>query len=155
MDYRNQDHQIPNWWILAALIITFILGIIVGVSRTQAQSSAVMKGYIDGVYKTYTTTADYNLSEDGRSLDVMIGADTICFDVMVEKMTILNDSVIRTEYQLNKNSVFIIEPAYESGNYIGDYCKMIIRKADPFDKIVILFWADPTWVYDETIAGYQ
>lgn len=158
MNY-NQDHKFSNWWYIAVMVAVFVLGIIIGSTRACAQSTALAKGYFGGQYTEARVTADYVLSEDNRTLDFMINGDTIQFDVMTEKMTILNDGVIRTEYLLDKNSTIIIEPSYSDGNYIGDYCKMIMRKVDPFDKVVILFWSEPRWEdwasTNEDVVRYQ
>lgn len=157
--YNNQDHKISNWWYIALLIVVFVLGVLMGSSRACAQSPALAKGYFGGQYTEARITVDYVLSEDNRTLDFLINGDTIPFNVMTEKMTILNDSVIRTEYLLDRNSVIFIEPAYSDGDYIGDYCKMIMRKVDPFDKVVILFWSEPNWEdwssNDKDIVRYQ
>lgn len=155
MNY-NQDHKISSWWYIALLVVVFVLGVITGSTKACAQSRAIARGYFGGQYTEARVAADYVLSEDNRSLDFVINGDTIPFNIMTEKMTILNDSVVRTEYILDKNSTIIIEPAYESGIYIGDYCKMIMREIDPFDKVVILFWSDPGWSStNEDVARYQ
>ena len=153
---HNQDHKFLEWLYIALLIIAFTLGTILGAGRACAQSTSMAKSYLGGEYSKSRVTADYILSEDNRSLDFVINGDTIPFDIMTEKMTILNDSVVRTEYILDKNSTIIIEPAYDSGVYIGDYCKMIMRNISPFDKVVILFWSDIGWKStNENVARYQ
>jgi hypothetical protein len=149
----NQDHKISSWWIIAAVIIAYILGAITGSMRACAQSPASVKGYIGGQYTEARVMVDCDFSEDNRKLDFSINGNTIHFDVWTEKMTILEDSVVRTEYVLDKNSTIIIEPAYKDGKYIGDYCKMIIREIDLYDKLVFLFWQEPDW--EEDIAKYQ
>lgn len=151
--YNNQDHKMSSWWIIAMMIVAFVLGVVTGSMRTCAQSPASLKGYIGGQYTEAHAIVVCDFSEDNRELDFSINGNTIHFDVWTEKMTILEDSVIRTEYVLDKNSTIVIEPAYKDGKYIGDYCKMIMRKIDPYDKVVILFWQEPRW--EEDIAKYQ
>lgn len=121
--------------------------------RACAQSPASVKGYIGGQYTEARVIVNCNFSEDNRELDFSINGNTIHFDVWTEKMTMLEDSVIRTEYVLDKNSTIIVEPAYKDEKYIGDYCKMIMRDISPYDKVVFLFWQEPNW--EEDIAKYQ
>ena len=149
----NRDHKISSWLIIAMMIIAYILGVITGSSRCNAQTPAMVRGYFNDTYLQTTTYVDYRLSEDNREMEFVFGNDTIHFDVWKEKMTILQDSVIRTEYILDKKSILIIEPDYSNGDYIGDYCKMIMRNSDVFDKIVFTFWSEPKW--EEDIARYQ
>ena len=152
MNYSNQDHKLSSWWIIAMMIVAFVLGVITGSTQASAQSPASIKGYIGGQYIEKHEYISCNFSEDNRELEFIINGDTIHFDVWTEKMIIPEDSVIRTEYILDKNSTIIIEPDYKDGEYVGDYCKMIMRNVDPYDKVVILFRQEPNW--EEDIAKY-
>jgi len=155
MNY-NQDHKISNWWYILIVVTVFVIGVIIGSNKACAQSPAIVKGYIEGQYTETIATADYVLSEDNRSMDFIINGNTISYAVITEKMVILEDSVVRTEYHLNKRSVMVIEPIYDNGQYAGDYCKMIMRDVDPFDKMVIIFRAEPNWSEaNRRVAGYQ
>lgn len=149
----NQEHKTPDWVIIGMIILAFVLGVITGTNRACGQTPAIMKGYFGKECVESRVLVGCDFSEDNRELDFSVNGDTVHFDVAVEKMTILNDSVIRTEYILDKNGAITLEPAYSDGVYIGDYCKMILRRADPFDRVVILFWSEPDW--NEDITRYQ
>lgn len=111
---------------------------------TNAQTPAIVKGYVGGecisvermVDVTFNDTTDVftlTVFEDGKQY-------TSNFNIAKEKTVLLNDTIVRTQYIFKEKGFVVCEPCYEDGVYTCDYCKVVLRNSDVFDKLVILLF---------------
>ena len=111
---------------------------------TNAQAPAIVKGYVGGecisvermVDVTFNDTTDVftlTLFENGKQY-------TSNFNIAKEKTVLLNDTIVRTQYIFKEKGFVVCEPCYEDGVYTCDYCKIVLRNSDVFDKFVILLF---------------
>lgn len=110
----------------------------------SAQAPAIVKGYVGGecisvermVDVTFNDTTDVftlTLFENGKQY-------TSNFNIAKEKTVLLNDTIVRTQYIFKEKGFAVCEPCYENGVYTCDYCKVVLRNSDVFDKLVILLF---------------
>lgn len=124
--------------------LLILLLFVASIFTLNAQTPAIVRGYIGGNYLTTNKLVGVNINDSLNNVGLTLfdknDSKTINFNIIKEKITLLEDSIVRTEYMLANNNLLVVEPYYENSVYVSDYCKLIVKNVDVFDKLVILFF---------------
>ena len=110
----------------------------------NAQTPAIVKGYVGGECISVERMVDvaFNDTTDVFTLTLFENGKqyTSNFNIAKEKTVLLNDTIVRTQYIFKEKGFAVCVPCYENGVYTCDYCKVVLRNSDVFDKLVILLF---------------
>lgn len=145
-DEEQRQIIYKNWTFYGIVILWLTIMILFIISQCRAQNPTIVKGYIGNEIRTTQCVSDYDISEDNRTVYFIVNengnCDTLQYDVKREVPVTIKGRLVRTTYLLSKDAVLCVEPTYdEEEEYLGDYCKMTLKKRGPFDKLVFLFFA--------------
>lgn len=110
----------------------------------SAQEPAIVKGYIGGECISVERMVDVSFGDTNDVFTITVFEDskqyTLNFNIAKEKTVLLNDTIVRTQYIFKEKGFAVCEPCYKNGVYTCDYCKVVLRNSDVFDKLVILLF---------------